>query len=46
MVTGAAKNNQNTQQKEKHINVTDMTLSQKRKIFVNCLVEGGFVGFE
>ena len=46
MVTGEAGNSQGAQQKTKQFNVTDLTLSQKRRLFVTCFAEGGFVGFD
>lgn len=46
MVTGAAGNSQNAEKKMKLFNVTDLTLSQKRRRFVCCFAEGGFVGFD
>jgi hypothetical protein len=45
MVTGAAGNRQSVQQKTKQFNVTDLTPCQKRRLFVCCFAEGGFVGF-
>jgi hypothetical protein len=46
MVTGATGNGQGVQQKTKQFNVTDLTLSQKHRLFVCCFAEGGFVGFD
>ena len=46
MVTGAAENSQSAEQKTKQFNVTDLTLRQRRRIFVCCFAEGGFVGFD
>jgi hypothetical protein len=46
MVTEAAENNQTVQQKTKQFNVTDLTLQQKRRLFVCCFAEGGFAGFD
>ena len=45
MVVGAARNSQSGQVETKQINVTDLTSRQKRRIFVDCLTEGGFVTF-
>jgi hypothetical protein len=47
MVTVAAEgNSQGAQQRTKQFNVTDLTPRQKRRIFVSCFAEGGFVGFD
>jgi hypothetical protein len=46
MVTEAVGNSQGVQQKTKQFNVTDLTARQKRRIFVCCFAEGGFVGFD
>jgi hypothetical protein len=43
MVTGAAGNSQSAQQKTKQFNVTDLTLHQKRRLFVNCFAEGALL---
>jgi hypothetical protein len=46
MVTGASANIQSAQQRTKQFNVTDLTPSQKRRLFANCFAQGGFVGFD
>ena len=37
---------QGVQVKMQRFNVTDLTLQQKRRIFVSSFAEGGFIGFD
>ncbi|HSV49780.1 MAG TPA: hypothetical protein VLH35_05645 [Candidatus Acidoferrales bacterium] len=46
MGTGATENSQSAEKKTKQFNVTDLTCRQKRRIFVSCFSEGGFVAFD
>jgi hypothetical protein len=45
MVNGVERNSQSTQATTRQINVTDLTTHQRRRIFINCLIQAGFVAF-